>query len=35
MISLSYELSKIENNVGSPERPLSDMGRKGYICWWI
>ena len=34
LIAASYELGKREGRFGGPERPLSALGRKGYIVFW-
>ncbi|KAF8250217.1 hypothetical protein K440DRAFT_619699 [Wilcoxina mikolae CBS 423.85] len=34
LISFSYGLSKMNCKMGSPEKPLSDLGHKGYIAYW-
>ncbi|KAH8738509.1 MOZ/SAS histone aceytl-transferase [Cryptosporidium ryanae] len=34
LINFSYCLSHLEQKPGSPERPLSDLGRVSYISYW-
>ena len=34
LMGVSYELSKRDNRIGGPEKPLSELGRKGYMQFW-
>lgn len=35
LIEFSYYLTRSQVSPGTPERPLSDLGFKGYLAYWV